>query len=154
MRQMPPRAATFQQGDGDQWRTLRSLLPYLWPEGRGDLKLRVIVAMIALVVSKVVTVATPYAFKYATDALTHAGGVAIVALTVPVFMILAYGFGRAMMVLLAQIRDAIFARVGQRAVRELSVRTFRHLHALSLKFHLERRTGGLSRIISRGTAGV
>ena len=73
---------------------------------------------------------------------------------VPVFMILAYGVGRVMMVAFAQLRDAIFAKVGQRAVRELAMRTFRHLHALSLKFHLERRTGGLSRIISRGTNGI
>lgn len=110
--------------------------------------------MVALVLSKLVTVATPYAFKYATDALTGAGGAAAVAFAVPFFFILAYGVGRVGAVGLAQIRDAIFAKVGQRAVRQLAVQTFRHLHALSLKFHLERRTGGLSRIISRGTAGI
>ncbi len=119
-----------------------------------DLKVRVVLAMIALVVSKVMTVLTPYSFKYATDALTASGGAAAIAFSVPFFFVLAYGVGRISMVVLAQIRDAIFAKVGQRAVRELSIRTFRHLHALSLKFHLERRTGGLSRIISRGTAGV
>ena len=119
-----------------------------------DLKVRVVLAMIALVVSKVITVLTPYSFKYATDALTASGSAAAIAFSVPFFFVLAYGVGRISMVVLAQIRDAIFAKVGQRAVRELSIRTFRHLHALSLKFHLERRTGGLSRIISRGTAGV
>jgi ATP-binding cassette subfamily B protein len=153
-RKLPTSPANLASGDGDQWQTLKSLLPYLWPEGRMDLKVRVVLAMIALFVSKIITVLTPYCFKYATDALTASGNPAAIAFSVPFFLVLAYGVGRIMMVVLAQIRDAIFAKVGQRAVRELSIRTFRHLHALSLKFHLERRTGGLSRIISRGTAGV
>ena len=153
-RKLPIRPAILASGDGDQWQTLKSLLPYLWPEGRMDLKVRVVLAMTALLASKIITVLTPYSFKYATDALTATGNPAAIAFSVPFFLVLAYGFGRIMMVVLAQIRDAIFAKVGQRAVRELSIRTFRHLHALSLKFHLERRTGGLSRIISRGTAGV
>src|SRR5437773_2981887 len=150
----PPSPAALASGDGNQWAIIRDLLPYLWPKGRTDLKVRVVVAMVALILSKIVTVWTPYAFKYATDALTADGSAATVALSVPLFMVLAYGFGRIMMVALAQFRDAIFAKVGQRAVRELSMRTFRHLHTLSLKFHLERRTGGLSRIVSRGTAGI
>jgi ATP-binding cassette subfamily B protein len=140
--------------DGEQWRILRQLLPYLWPKDRADLRLRVAIAMVALVLAKIATVATPYAFKYATDALTTVGGAAAVAFAVPFFFIVAYGVGRVGMVGLGQIRDAIFAKVGQRAVRQLAVQTFRHLHALSLKFHLERRTGGLSRIISRGTLGI
>ena len=130
------------------------MLPYLWPEGHPGLKARVVFAMVALVLSKVVTVATPYSFKYATDALTSGGSAIAVAVSVMLFMVLAYGMGRIMMVVLAQLRDAVFARVSQRAVRELAVKTFRHLHALSLKFHLERRTGGLSRIVSRGTLGI
>lgn len=153
-RKRAPASATLQRGDGDQWRTLKDLLPYLWPEDRPDLKLRVAIAMFALILSKVVTVATPYAFKFATDALTAPGGVATAVVTAVLFMIIAYGFGRVMMVVLAQIRDAIFAKVGQRAVRQVSISTFRHLHELSLKFHLERRTGGLSRIVSRGTQGI
>jgi len=140
--------------DGHQLSILRDLLPYLWPEGRTDLKLRVVFAMVALVLSKIVTVAAPYAFKYATDALTASGSAAAVALTTVLFLVLAYGVARIMMVVLAQVRDAVFAKVSQRAVRELAVSTFRHLHALSLKFHLERRTGGLSRIVSRGTMGI
>ncbi len=140
--------------DGDQWSILRDMLPYLWPKGHPGLKARVVFALVALVLSKVVTVATPFAFKHATDALTAGGDAATIALSVVLFMVLAYGVGRIMMVVLAQIRDAVFARVSQRAVRELAVRTFRHLHALSLKFHLERRTGGLSRIVSRGTMGI
>lgn len=136
-----------------QWQTLKELLPYLWPAGRTDLKSRVVFAMACLVVSKLITVWTPYAFRDATNVLTADGGVGAV-IAVPVFLILAYGLGRIMMVVFAQIRDAVFARVGQRAVRALSVATFRHLHDLSLKFHLERRTGGLTRIISRGTGGI
>ena len=153
-RKLPVSAASFASGDGDQWQTLKSLLPYLWPAGRTDLKIRVVLAMVALVASKIITVWTPYTFKYATDALTVSGSSGAIVFAVPFFFVVAYGFGRIMMVALAQIRDAIFAKVGQRAVRELAIKTFRHLHALSLKFHLERRTGGLSRIISRGTAGV
>ncbi len=140
--------------DGDQWSILRDMFPYLWPAGHPGLKARVVFALVALVLSKVVTVAAPYAFKYATDALTGKADVATTAVTVIVFFVLAYGFARIMMVVLAQIRDAVFAKVSQRAVKELAVRTFRHLHALSLKFHLERRTGGLSRIVSRGTMGI
>ncbi len=154
MNQKTPAVAGGRGRDGDQWAVLKDLLPFLWPKGRPDLKARVAIAMVALVVSKLVTVATPYSFKYATDALTAGGSAATIAVSVALFMVLAYGVGRIMMVALAQFRDAIFARVGQRAVRELSIQTFRHLHTLSLKFHLERRTGGLSRIVSRGTAGI
>ncbi len=137
-----------------QWETLRGLLPYLWPDGRADLKFRVVLAMTLLVASKGITVATPYAFKYATDALAAVGGAAGAAFGVAISMVLAYGVGRITMVVFAQLRDAIFAKVGQRAVRDMSNRTFRHLHDLSLQFHLSRRTGGLSRIISRGTNGI
>jgi ATP-binding cassette, subfamily B, heavy metal transporter len=133
--------------------TLRQLLPYLWPKGRADLRWRVIVALIALFASKVVTVWAPFAFRDAVDLLSSKGAAAT-AISVTVALILAYALARIMMVVLAQIRDGLFARVGQNAVRELSITTFRHLHALSLKFHLERRTGGLSRIISRGTQGI
>ena len=140
--------------DGNQWAVLRDMLPYLWPKGHPELKARVAFAMVALVLSKVVTVLTPYAFKYATDALTSTGSAILAALSAVLFLVIAYGMGRVMMVVLAQLRDAVFAKVSQRAVRELAVRTFRHLHALSLKFHLERRTGGLSRVMSRGITGI
>ncbi len=150
------RKAVSQQNSSEasQWKTLRGLLPYLWPAGRNDLKIRVVVAMVLLVASKIVTVLTPYAFKYATDSLAGKGDMAAALLASALFMVIAYGFGRIMMVVFAQMRDAVFAKVGQRAVRDLSTETFRHLHNLSLKFHLERRTGGLSRIISRGINGV
>ena len=137
-----------------QWETMKRLMPLLWPRGRADLKARVVLAMVLLVASKFITVFTPYAFKAATDSLTATHGIEVALLSVPFFMVLAYGLGRIMMVVFAQMRDAIFAKVGQRAVRELSYSTFKHLHRLSLKFHLERKTGALSRIISRGINGV
>ncbi len=143
-----------QVGDAGQWETFKGLIPYLWPVGRTDLKVRVVIALALLVVSKVITVLTPYAFKYATDVLAAKGDVATTVLASALFMVVAYGFGRIMMVVFGQMRDAVFAKVGQRAVRQLSTETFQHLHRLSLKFHLERRTGGLSRIISRGINGV
>ncbi|MFO1089448.1 MAG: ABC transporter ATP-binding protein/permease [Hyphomicrobiales bacterium] len=142
-----------ERGDG-HLAVLRRLLPYLWPKGRPDLRWRVAVAMVALFASKIVTVWAPFAYKHAVDALTATGSAAAVAVAVPVALIVAYAVGRVMMVVLAQIRDALFARVGQNAVRELSVQTFKHLHALALRFHLERRTGGLARVISRGTNGI
>ena len=156
---MSNNAGLRRPGDGaSHLETLKGILPYIWPDGRMDLKVRVGLAMLALIASKVVTVAVPFAYKEAVDALTlgkDGEGVSAAALVAaPVAMIVAYGFGRVMMVVLAQIRDGLFAKVGQRAVRELAIRTFRHLHALSLRFHLERRTGGLSRVIERGTKGI
>ena len=146
-----PPASRAEKG---QWETLKSLLPFLWPEGRTDMKWRVVIAMVLLVTSKLITVWTPYAFKAATDSLAAKGDTATMLFAAAIFMVLAYGVGRIMLVLFAQLRDAIFAKVGQRAVRELASQTFRHMHNLSLKFHLERRTGSISRIISRGINGV
>ena len=146
--------ATGDKFEGSQWETMKGLLPYLWPQGRADLKTRVVIALLLLVGSKVITIATPYAFKYATDGLAKTSGMEVALLSVPIFMVFNYGLGRVFSVVFAQLRDAVFAKVGQRAVRELSYSTFRHLHRLSLKFHLERKTGALSRIISRGINGV
>ena len=146
--------ATGDKFEGSQWETMKGLLPYLWPQGRTDLKTRVVIAMLLLIGSKVITIATPYAFKYATDGLAKTSGMEVALLSVPIFMVFNYGLGRVFSVVFAQLRDAVFAKVGQRAVRELSYSTFRHLHRLSLKFHLERKTGALSRIISRGINGV
>lgn len=135
------------------WWTLASVLPRLWPAGRPDLHTRVVVAMVALIGAKAVTVYVPFLYKEAVDRLSPETAAAA-AVIVPVALIVAYGVGRILMVALAQLRDAVFAKVGQNAVRELAVETFRHLHALSLRFHLERRTGGLSRVIERGTKGI
>ncbi len=137
-----------------QWETLKGLLPLLWPHGRTDIKIRVVVSLLLLIGSKLITVWTPYAFKYATDALNSGGNTALTLAAPAIFMVLAYGLGRIFMVVFAQMRDALFAKVGQRAVRQLATETFRHLHELSLKFHLERRTGSVTRVISRGIGGV
>jgi ATP-binding cassette, subfamily B, heavy metal transporter len=133
---------------------MKGLLPYLWPQGRADLKIRVVLAISLLVLSKLVTVWAPFAFKAATDGIVAANGKEAGLLSIPFMMVLAYGVGRMLMVVFAQLRDAVFAKVGQRTVRALSYSTFQHLHKLSLKFHLERKTGALSRIISRGINGV
>jgi ATP-binding cassette subfamily B protein len=135
------------------WWTLASVLPRLWPAGRPDLRTRVVVAMVALIGAKAVTVYVPFLYKEAVDRLSPETAAAA-AVIVPVALIVAYGVARILMVALAQLRDAVFAKVGQNAVRELAVETFRHLHALSLRFHLDRRTGGLSRVIERGTKGI
>ncbi len=140
---------------------LRSLIPFVWLAERPDLKLRVMLAFVALVAAKVVTVAVPLAYKEAIDWLTNnatgAGAIEITPLSlaaIPAMMIFAYGAGRVLMVVFAQIRDVLFVRVGQNAVRALANQTFQHIHRLSLRFHLERRTGGLSRVIERGTKAI
>jgi ATP-binding cassette, subfamily B, heavy metal transporter len=133
--------------------TYRSVLPLLWPEGRFDLRLRVVLAFVAMIAAKIFTVYAPFYYRDAVDALTpDEGAVALVA--VPVALVVSYGVARIMMIAMAQLRDGLFAQVGQNAVRTLAIRTFQHIHALSLRFHLERRTGGLSRIIERGTKAI
>ena len=144
----------------DHWAVFRGLLPLVWPAGRPDLRMRVVAAFGVLLIAKLVTVAVPIFFKEATDWLTAHQPVAGVAAVVQglgftaAALILAYGIGRVLMMVLNQVRDLFFTKVGQFAVRELNTRTFRHLHRLSLRFHLERRTGGLSRVIERGTRGI
>ncbi len=135
--------------------TLKNLWPYIWPAERPDLKQRVLLAIFALVIAKIVTVFSPYFFKWATDALTGKPDIALpAAIVAPVMLVIAYNVARVSFVGLNQVRDALFARVGQHAVRQLALITFRHLHALSLRFHLARRTGGLSRVIERGVKGI
>ncbi|RIA47541.1 ABCB family ABC transporter ATP-binding protein/permease [Dichotomicrobium thermohalophilum] len=141
------------------WSVLRALAPYVWPDDRPDLRLRVVLAVIALVLAKVITVTTPLAYKAAVDWLTGnaSGEDAVSASTLaylPIVLILAYGAGRVLMIGFNQLRDVLFTRVGQNAVRALSNQVFRHLHRMSLRFHLERRTGGLSRVIERGKSAV
>ena len=143
------------------WSVLRELLPYIWPANRRDLRARVVFALAALVVAKAITLAVPIAYKTVVDMLTgSASGDAVAGLSVfglaaiPAMLIIAYGVGRVLMVLFAQLRDVWFTVVAQNAVRQLANRTFRHLHELSLRFHLERRTGGLNRVIERGVTGV
>jgi len=140
--------------EGSTLQTLTNLWPYIWPSNRPDLKNRVLLAIAALVVAKVVTVLSPYFFAWASDALTGSTADLPPYLVAPVMLVLAYNLARVLAVAFNQLRDALFARVGQHAVRQLSILTFRHLHQLSLRFHLSRRTGGLSRVIERGVKGI
>lgn len=129
-------------------RTVKALLPYLWLPGRTDLKVRVVGAMILLVAAKLVTVfVVPYAYKYAVDALEPTNGTLV---AIPILMIVSYGLGRATVDAFQNLRDAIFVAVGQNALRSVATEVFVHLHKLALRFHVERRTGGLSRVIERG----
>jgi ATP-binding cassette subfamily B protein len=136
-------------------RTIRKVAPYLWPDDKPWVKRRVVIALVMLVIAKLVTLGTPFLYKAAVDALTGEGsdpaillGLGAVGLTV------AYGVARAANVGFQQLRDAVFARVAQRALRQLALETFQHIHALSLRYHITRKTGGLSRIIERGVKGV
>ena len=134
------------------WRTIRRVSPYLWPKEHTWVKRRVVLAMVALFLSKLIAVATPILYKWAVDSLADKGvselALGAVGLTV------AYGMARLMTNGLQQLRDAIFAAVGQRALRQLALETFRHIHALSMRYHITRKTGGLSRIVERGVKGV
>ncbi|RFC69177.1 MULTISPECIES: ABCB family ABC transporter ATP-binding protein/permease [Mesorhizobium] len=148
---------TVSADGGSTFQTLRNLWPYMWPADRADLKARVVWATVFLVLSKLVLVVAPYFFKWATDALAGDSRTTPplpAFLLAPVMLVIAYNVVRIVQTGLNQLRDALFARVGQHAVRQLAYRTFVHMHDLSLRFHLERRTGGLSRIIERGTKGI
>ena len=141
--------------------TIINLWPYIWPADRPDLKARVIFATVLLFVAKLATVAVPFTFKWATDALAGRGTAPVApnnwlawALAAPVVMTLAYGATRLLMGLLTQWRDGIFAKVAMNAVRRLAMLTFEHIHLLSLRFHLERKTGGLTRVLERGRNAI
>ncbi|MEO3998665.1 ABC transporter ATP-binding protein/permease [Mesorhizobium sp. CAU 1732] len=148
---------TVSADSGSLVSTLRNLWPYMWPADRADLRMRVVWATIFLVIAKLILVLVPYFFKWATDALTgelSAPDYIPLILIGPVMLVLAYNAVRIIQLGFNQLRDALFARVGQHAVRQLGYRTFVHMHNLSLRFHLERRTGGLSRVIERGVKGI
>ncbi len=138
--------------------TLRALAPYLWPEGETALRARVVVALSLLLVAKGANVLVPLAYARAVDALTpHLGasaGSAAAVLVVPTALVLAYGLLRVSSSAFAELRDAVFTKVQARAARRVALEVFRHLHALSLRFHLDRQTGGLTRVIERGTRGI
>ena len=133
------------------FRALRPLLPYLWPKGRPDLRARVGFAVLLLVAAKAATVMVPILLGRAVDALDAKADLVVL---VPVALILAYGTARVTSLAFAELRDALFAKVAQNAIRQVALGVFRHLHALSLRFHLERQTGGLNRAIERGTKGI
>ena len=141
--------------------TVIHLWPYIWPADRRDLKLRVLGAMVLLLGAKLATIAVPFTFKWATDGLAGHGSAPAAtsewllwALAAPVAMTIAYGGMRILMAALTQLRDGLFAKVAMHAVRRLAYRTFVHMHELSLRFHLERKTGGLTRVLERGRNGI
>jgi ATP-binding cassette, subfamily B, heavy metal transporter len=140
---------------------MRGLWPYIWDASRRDLKLRVALSMVLLLAAKLATIAVPFTFKWATDALTGEGSAPVLAsswlvwgLAAPIVLTLAYGGMRIVMALLTQLRDGIFAKVAMNAVRRLAYRSFEHMHQLSLRFHLERKTGGLTRVLERGRNAI
>src|SRR5712692_196671 len=148
-------------GDGSLLSIMAGLWPYIWPAERRDLKLRVALSMLLLVVAKLATVAVPFTFKWATDALTGRDSAPVApsswlvwVLAAPILMTVAYGGTRILVAVLTQMRDGIFAKVAMNAVRRLAYRTFEHLHQLSLRFHLERKTGGLTRVLERGRNAI
>ncbi len=156
MRRTPiPEAAVTAEQRRSGWRTVRRVAPYLWPADAPWVRRRVVLALLVLLLSKVVAVGTPLFYAAAVDALGGSDptpawtlGAGAVGLTV------AYGLARVMGVGFQQLRDLVFNRVGQRALRMLALETFRHIHALSMRYHITRKTGGLSRIIERGVKGV
>jgi ATP-binding cassette subfamily B protein len=133
--------------------TIRSLLPYLWPTGNWNARVRVVVAMVLLVAAKAATIYVPIVYSRTIDALTPHNARAGM-LVVPTALIVAYGILRICSQGFGELRDAVFAKVQQRAARQVALQTFVHLHELSLRFHLDRQTGGLSRLIDRGTQGI
>jgi ATP-binding cassette subfamily B protein len=148
-------------GEGRLFTTLARLWPYIWPSERPDLKARVTLAMWLLLLAKLATISVPFTLKWATDALSGQGTAPVApdswlawALAAPILMTVAYGGTRILMAVLTQMRDGMFAKVAMNAVRRLAIRTFEHMHLLSLRFHLERKTGGLTRVLERGRNGI
>ena len=139
------------KGPRNDLRTLKTLMPYLWPKNALEMRTRVIIAVLFLSLAKGINVGVPVLYKMAVDAISdNAASIVIV----PVGILVAYGLARVMALAFGEFRDAIFAKVAQRAIREAGLKTFRHLHKLALRFHLDRQTGGLSRAVERGTKGI
>lgn len=137
------------------WQTLRRVAPYLWPEDQPWVKRRVLLALTFLIAAKLVAVTTPWLYKLAVDRLAgEAPDTGMLMGFGAVGIVVAYGLARLGAVLFGEMRDAVFVRVGQRAIRRLAIETFTHIHRLSLRYHITRKTGGLSRIIERGVKGV
>src|SRR5437763_14027747 len=141
--------------------TLLHVWPYIWPGDRIDLKMRVVWSMLLLLVAKLATLSVPFTFKWAIDALTGADTAPVQPsnwplwlIASPLIMTLSYGAVRVLMAVFTQWRDGLFARVAMHAVRKLAYRTFIHMPERSLRFHLERKTGGLVRVLERGRSGI
>ena len=152
---MRRRTLTTTEMPQNGWRTIRRVAPFLWPADQPWVKHRVLLAFLALFIAKLVAVGTPFFYKAAVDALAGDGDSAAWMLGYgAVGMTIAYGMARLMNVGFQQLRDVIFARVAQRALRALALQTFTHIHQMSMRYHITRKTGGLSRIIERGVKGV
>ena len=152
MRRLTPTNAALSDQRASGWRVIRRVAPYLWPNDKLWVKQRVVLALVMLFVAKIVAVGTPLIYKRAVDALSGAGvpdlALGAIGLTI------AYGMARLMTNGFQQLRDVVFAKVGQGALRALALQTFEHIHRLSMRYHISRKTGGLSRIIERGVKGV
>ncbi len=159
--QVPSESRAVRTDRGSLAGTLIRLWPYIWPGDRADLKMRVVWAMVLLLIAKLATLAVPFSFKWAIDALTGTNTSPIPSadwstwlIASPLILTVSYGFMRVVMAVLTQWRDGIFAQVAMHAVRRLAYLTFVHMHELSLRFHLERKTGGLTRVLERGRTGI
>jgi ATP-binding cassette subfamily B protein len=144
-------STTDRASGGNEFRAFRILAPHLWPRGSLELRGRVVLALALLVGAKLTNVYVPIFYKQAVDLLNGEAGVAV---ALPIGLLVAYGVARLFAVAFGELRDAVFAKVAQRAMRTSALKTFEHLHALSLRFHLDRQTGGLSRVIERGVSGI
>ena len=142
------------QGRRRDLSTLSRLIPYLWPAENLELRARVVVSLLLLVAAKGATVAVPLFYKQAVDALSGSGGDLGAVIAVPIGLLVAYGVARLLQQVLGELQDVVFVKVTERAVRTVGLQTFQHLHRLSLRFHLDRQTGGLNRVIERGTRGI
>ncbi len=156
-----PESADLKAEKATLFATLAHLWPYIWPSDRADLKMRVVWSMVLLLIAKGVTLVVPFTFKWAIDALTGADTAPVQSsnwvlwlIASPLIMTTSYGLARILMAVLTQWRDGLFASVAMHAVRRLAYLTFTHMHELSLRFHLERKTGGLTRVLERGRTGI
>jgi ATP-binding cassette, subfamily B, heavy metal transporter len=149
MRSMDP--GPPKTGPRNDLRTLQTLLPYLWPPGEPALRVRVVLAMLLLALAKITNVVVPIFYKYSVDALSDDTAKLV---AIPVVLLVAYGLTRVLALSFGELRDAVFAKVAQRAIRLAGLKAFKHLHRLSLRFHMDRKTGGVSRAIERGTKGI
>ena len=140
--------------NGNLWKTCALLLPFFWPVERQDLKTRVVVAVVSLVLAKLANLTVPLVLGWAVDTLSNLEGQMDLLFGIPIAALAAYGLARLSYIVFNEIRDAVFSKVSQHAVRQVAIKVFNHLHALSIRFHLERKTGALNRFIDRGTTGI
>ena len=139
---------------GKYIKTFKLLLPYLWPKKRKDLRIRVSFAVVALVLAKIASVSTPLVLGSAVNSLTELSSGINLFMLVPIALIVGYGVTTIIAFTFVQVRDALFSKVSQHSIRQISLNMFKHLHALSLQFHLDRQTGALAKYIDRGTKGI